>query len=273
MAGVAMDNWEEFRSAGDDLEKVLSRTKATHVNTKSLKEGAKRLVQQYFRMVRPDLVSIGVDEEALAPADAEMQALLLLANSRNRRSSYLSTIRNIRSLFDELELVREIRLGQVRSQVPSRSAIETQIFNTLRKLVPSAALSYEQALQDLQDDRRVSYRGTANELREALRETLDHLAPDADVEASDGFKLEKNQTKPTQKQKVRYVLRSRGVSKTALKTPEATASLVDERTVSVTRASYERGNLSAHIASTGQEVRQLKMYVDSVLGELLEIHA
>jgi hypothetical protein len=119
----------------------------------------------------------------------------------------------------------------------------------------------------------LSYRGTANELRETLRETLDHLAPDKDVEAGQGFKFEKNQVKPTQKQKVRHILRSRGLKETARKAPEASALLVDELTASVTRASYERGSLSAHIASNAREVRQLKMYVDSVLAELLEIHA
>ena len=40
----------------------------------------------------------------------------------------------------------------------------------------------------------------------------------------------------------------------------------------MTRASYERGSLSAHIASTKRDVQQLKLYVDGVLAELLEIH-
>jgi Endonuclease/Exonuclease/phosphatase family len=58
-----------------------------------------------------------------------------------------------------------------------------------------------------------------------------------------------------------------------LPAPEETANLVEERTAAVTRASFERGNLSSHVVSSGNEVRQLKMYVDSVLAELLEIHA
>jgi hypothetical protein len=268
----ALDSWEEFRALVDALEKGVSKSRATHIDTQTLKESGKRLVQQYFRVVRPELEEIGFDERSLTAADSEMQALLGLANSRNRKSSYLAVLRNIRSLFDEIELARELRLGQARSRVPIQSSIETQILEILRQLVPSAGLSYQQALNDLQDQKRVSFRGTANELRETLRETLDHLAPDKDVEASDGFKLEKGRQKPTQKQKVRYILRSRGVSGTARQTPESSASLVDELTASVTRASFERGNLSAHIASTEQEVRRLKMYVDSVLADLLEIH-
>lgn len=273
MADVSLDSWDALRNSVTQLQKSISESNATHINTQSLKDAAKRLVQQYFRAVRPELEGIGVDEAKLTAADSEMQALLGLANSRNRKSSYVAILRNVRTQFDELELARELRLGQARARTPVQSTVETQILATLSKLVPSAGLSYQQALNDLQEERRVSFRGTANELRETMRETLDHLAPDEDVESSDGFKLAKNHTKPTQKQKVRYILRSRGISGTARQTPEATASLVDELTASVTRASFERGNLSAHIASTGQEVRQLKMYVDSVLAELLEIHA
>jgi hypothetical protein len=272
VADVALDSWDELRQAVDQLHKAIGRSTATHINTKTLKDAAKGLVQQYFRIVRPDLERVGVDSELLAAADPEMQALLGLANGRNRKSSYVAVVRNIRSLLDELEVARELRLGQARSLTPIHSSIETQISETLGQLVPSAGLSYQQALNDLRDQGRISFRGTANELREALRETLDHLAPDSEVEGSDGFKLEKNHKRPTQKQKVRYILRSRGLTETARKPPESTTLLIDELTASVTRASFERGNLSTHIASSEKEVRQLKMYVDSVLSELLEIH-
>ncbi len=271
MAGD-LDSWEELRDSIAELEKTVARSRATHVNTKAQKDSAKRFVQRYFRTARPELQRIGLEDGALSAADLEMQALLNLANGRNRKSSYVAVLKNLRARFDEMEVERELLLGQAQAELPRHSAAETSILETLTKLVPTAALSYQQALRDLHDAARVSYRGTANELRESLRETLDHLAPDKDVEASDGFKVDPGRSKPTQKQKVRYILRSRGVSATARKTPESSASLIDELTASVTRASFERGNLSAHIASTEREVRQLKMYVDSVLAELLEIH-
>ncbi|MFL5872739.1 MAG: hypothetical protein ACJ75T_04565 [Solirubrobacterales bacterium] len=269
----AADSWEELRQTVDRLEKKLARSPATHVNAKASKEAAKTLVQSYFRVVRPELQSLGIDNGVLSDADSEMQALLTLANGRHRKSAYLSALRAIRDQCSALEGLREVHLGEATVQrLPVHSQVEVQISETLQQLVPSASLSYRQALLDLQDQNRLSFRGTANELREALRETLDHLSPDSDVEHVEGFKLEKNRTKPTQKQKVQYILRSRGLSRTARKTPEATTSLIDELTASVTRASFDRGNLSTHIASSGREVRQLKMYVDSVLAELLEIH-
>ena len=55
----------------------------------------------------------------------------------------------------------------------------------------------------------MSYRGTANEIRETLRETLSYLAPDSEVEKQKNFKLEKGHNKPTQKQKVHFILKQR----------------------------------------------------------------
>ena len=86
-------------------------------------------------------------------------------------------------------------------------------------------------------DTAATFRGTASELREALRETLDHLAPDEDVMKAPGFKLERDRKAPTQKQKVRFILRSRRVPKGARKTPEDSVSLIEELTRSVAFAS------------------------------------
>ena len=61
---------------------------------------------------------------------------------------------------------------------PAQTSVEVQIIETLQSLVPTAALSYQQAIRDLADSTRVSYRGPAAELREVLREVCDHLAPD-----------------------------------------------------------------------------------------------
>ncbi len=90
--------------------------------------------------------------------------------------------------------------------------------------------------------------------------------------AQAGFKLEPDTNRPTQKQKALHVLRRRGLSKEQMSAPELTVSMADELAASITRTAYSRGSRSAHTVSSGSEVRQLKMYVDAVLGELLEIH-
>src|SRR5205823_1474125 len=82
---------------------------------------------------------------------------------------------------------------------------DKRIIETLSELLPTAALSYQQAIADLADDSRVSFRGPALELRETLRTTLDHLATDDAVTAEDNYVQEKDRHGPTMKQKVRFI--------------------------------------------------------------------
>lgn len=150
---------------------------------------------------------------------------------------------------------------------------ERLIIDTLSWISPAAAASYKQCLLDLGGAPRLSYRGVAHELREVLRETLNHLAPDNDVMAEASFKPEENTKGPTHRQKALYVLRKRKLSREAMTAPELAVSMVEELGAKITRSTYALGSASAHSISSGQEVRQLKMYVDAVLAELLEIHA
>jgi len=139
-------------------------------------------------------------------------------------------------------------------------------------MLPDAAASYRQVLRDLQDGGRFSYRGTAAELREVVREVLDHLAPDEDVTKSAGFKLEPGQKGPTMKQKVRFILRARKVGDSARETSETSAQHLDEGVASVGRAVYTRGSTAVHTARPLEEVLNYKGYADAVLAELLAIH-
>jgi hypothetical protein len=138
-------------------------------------------------------------------------------------------------------------------------------------MLPLASASYEQALRDIAQSTRVSWRGTAGELREVLRELIDHLAPDKTVMSSDGFHLEQDLTKPTQKQKVRYILRARRTGSAALAVVEDAVANVDESVATLVRSTYNRGSASTHALTSSAEVRNLKRYVDAVLAELLEI--
>jgi len=148
---------------------------------------------------------------------------------------------------------------------------EIRLLDKIEQMVPSAGISYRQALHDLQDDKRLSFRGPALELREALREVLDHVAPDKDVRSRPGFQLEKGRTGPTMKQKVRYILRERGVGKTKSGSPEDSASAVDVIVGDLTRSVYELGSVATHVASERRQVVQVKRYIDAVLHDILEI--
>lgn len=73
------------------------------------------------------------------------------------------------------------------------------------------------------------------------------------------------------KQKVRYILKSRGKNKTVSEAPEKAVEIVEEMVGALARSVYSRSSLSTHVGTTKQEVQQVKAYVDVVLGELLEI--
>jgi len=256
----------------------LRNSRGVHVGAAPLRESAKAIVQGYFRDVRRNLVELRCDETKIADLDSAMQHLLRLSNGRNRKQSYTDAVGVIKRLLQDLEGEREVRIGEQGHSTTGpqtlvySSFVEGRILATLQPLLPTAALSYEQALRDLADPNRVSFRGTANELREALRELLDHLAPDAAVMGARGFRLETGQTTPTQKQKMRFILKSRELPEGAMKAPEDSVNLVAELTASITRSTYTRAAVATHVLAAKQEVLQMKMYVDSVLAELLEIH-
>ena len=150
---------------------------------------------------------------------------------------------------------------------------ERQIIDTLLGVLPAAAASYEQCLADLGGPPRRSYRGTAHELREVLRETLHHFAPDRDVMAEAHFQLEVGQVRPTQRQRALYFFRMRRLSREERHAPELALEMVDEIAANMTRTAYERGAANAHGLTSAPDVRRMKMYIDAVLAELLEIHA
>jgi len=127
-------------------------------------------------------------------------------------------------------------------------------------------------LQDLGDQSRVSFRGTASELREVLRELLDDLAPDADV-CKSGVQLEKGRTSPTMKQKTVFILKARGIGETGRKRATDVVTAVEGAVGSLARSVYDRGSLSTHVATTRQEVLAFKGYTDAVLADLTQIHA
>lgn len=155
-------------------------------------------------------------------------------------------------------------------QAPTAPADEL-IIVSLNDLCPSASLAYQQALIDLSGGDRLSWRGPATDLREALRETLDVLAPDADVMAAAGFKLEAEAKRPTMKQKVRYVLKNRGVPSGAMETPESAVVGIEEFVGSLTRSVYTRSSVSTHTATTRIEATRVLAWVRLVICELLEV--
>jgi hypothetical protein len=219
---------------------------------------------------------LGVDQPLIDEADDLMQLLLSMSNGESRRTTYISRLEQLMQLIDKISYSRELRFSERAyiAAVPaaaSLSVLEESIFSSLTLLIPSAARSYRQAIQDLTPGDRLSYKGPANEFRESLRETLDHLAPDEDVEGSEGFEYEDDQKKPTMRQKIRYILKARGQGKREIAVPLTALETVDEKIAILGRATYTRSNISAHVETERVEVQRLRNYTNAILAELLEI--
>ncbi len=254
------------------VRNLLNRARAKQVQAQSIINSSKNLVTQYFNDTRPVFQSNGLDNESLGGLDNWMQQLLTLTQKSSLKSRYNRIVKSISQELNGIEIA--LVTTSIDSPSPPIAKLdgkEKRIATTLTGLVESAGLSYEQACLDLRDSTRCSYRGAAAELREALREVLEHLAPDKEVTSQSNFKLEKDQTKPTMKQKVRYILKSRGKNKSQTETPESAVALVEERVGALARSVYNRSSISTHISTSKQEVQQIKAYIDVVLGELLEI--
>ena len=258
-----------FKNELPNFYNNIRRLKSKQIRQKSHKTAGKKIVKEYFSEVRPNIQSL-IKPDHLDNLDTQFQNLLSLTNANSLRSKYLSTVRVIQKSLDQVE-AQVITLGQI-NQTPGAgfSHFENQVLFTLKKFCPEAGLSYEQALLDIRDKARVSYKGTANEIRETLREILSHLAPDEQVKSQQNFKLEKGQVKPTQKQKVLFILKQRNKSKAHINAPAGAVEIIEKKG-SFTRAVYDRASMSAHSQSAKEEIIRLKRYLDNVLSELLEL--
>jgi hypothetical protein len=225
-------------------------------------------VQQYFATWRPKLVDGFGAEEELVALDSALQNLLRHAQRRVSVQEYRATLNLITEQLRELELRSLLIPSQTRSQFEPQ---QTKILKSLRTINESAAKSYEQGLVDLQVGTRSSWRGTAVEFREALREVLDQLAPDAEVEAQPNFKREPDTKGPTMKQRAVFILRARRTKKAQVKTFAEAFDVVDGLIGNLARSVYTRSSVAVHVADSREEARKVRDHVSLVLAELLEI--
>jgi hypothetical protein len=270
MSEQAAQEWQSLSEAFSQSVAHFNRSRSVNVNSLMLRRKIKSVAQQYFRRARPALAQMGMEDQ-LAEMDAPFQNLIQLSEGLNAASSYRKQIKFLRKALPRVTGQLEVRLGTGPTDAASQTEAEAKIINMLASLVPSAGFSYQQAIADLGDPGRISFRGPAVELREALREVLDHLAPDDDVRKTDGFKLEKDRTKPTMKQKVRFILRARGQNKVTTAVPEDITAIIEGMVGDLARSVYNQSSMVTHVAAEQRNVIQLKRYVEVVLHDILAL--
>lgn len=270
------ETWDRFVEDFQSLHRALAGTQAHSINSTELRANARACVQSYFRATRPGLKILGVDGDLLSSLDQGLVGVLKLSHKQSAKSSYMSLLDNLQVTVEAVMVEREYRYSEQAFLEASPAGVElldheNLIYELLSDLVPSAARSYRQGIIDLSDENRISYRGAANEFRETLRELLDHLAPDKDVMSEDGFKLVKDQTQPTRRQKAKYILNARGTSKSAMKVPVDFIESIEDKVAAIVSATYSRTNVAAHIQMERNEVLSIKRFLDAVLAELLSL--
>jgi hypothetical protein len=262
------DAWDELHERIDRLWTAVRGVNAVAVNSASLKAEVKDAVQYYFRSARPWVISVGMKETDLQNIDGAFQDINALALGNNRRKSYLNSLKTCRTEIAAIGMQRHMLIGRSTITPAARITLPQQkVIETLSAMLPSASRSFAQVLNDLADPSRVSFRGPAAELREILRELIDHLAPDSVVVSATGFQFEKGRNSPTVRQKVRFIMKSRGKSSNASATAEDALAASE----ALARSLYTRGSAATHTAQERKEVLGIQRYTEAVLIDLLEI--
>lgn len=249
--------------------KAINACSGPQVQSKRQRDRIRSIVESYFNEVRPLIDDNTVEGTHIKAVDALMQNILQLSHKNSSTNRYRTEFKELKKNLVLLD--SWLVATPMRSSSSSREGVDDRIVVTLRALLSSAAMSYEQALLDLAQDQRLSWRGPATDLREALREVLDHLAPDADVTSASGYKQEKDTNGPTMKQKVRFILKSRKASKGVAATTEDATSAVDEAVGAFVRSVYTRSSISTHTPTSKDEALRVLSLVRVVLCELLEV--
>lgn len=251
-----------------ELEVIVEGGRAKLVSGEKTKACVMSLAREFYEFVMHELTAVQARAGLTDEIDYVVRTLLGLSNSPRNRLAYRRQLTEIKPYIQEA-MIDVMKSRSVRLVV---SDIERAVLSTLAKMLPATAVSYEQVLIDIGHGKRVSWRGTATELREVLREVMDHLAPNDKVMAAQGFTLEKDRTRPTQRQKVKFILKARRSNSTAVATAEQALETFEDGIATLARSTYDRGSSSTHTATDGTELRKLKHYVDAVLVELLEIN-
>src|SRR5215210_7263506 len=92
---------DDLSAQFDALQSVLKRSTAVQVSDKATKARTISLVKDYFNVYRPQLVR-AVKEDLLTESDSLWQQFLQLAQSTNRRQSYLKTAKSIRRILNQI---------------------------------------------------------------------------------------------------------------------------------------------------------------------------
>jgi hypothetical protein len=223
--------------------------------------------------VRRNLAAEAQSLPELQEVDSAVQ-LLLEASYRNTTvTAYGRIFRGLREALLRMRVAMVAGVATVTS-APSRSVDAERIVERLEEFSPAIADSYRQVLSDLEDANRISFRGTANDLREILREVVDGLAPDEDVRRASWYvptdSEGQRKNRPTMADRTRFAIEAQRTRRGNARQVSTTVERVDDLLGAIVRSTYDRASAAVHSGRARTEVQGQLRYLNAILLELLE---
>jgi hypothetical protein len=241
------------------LDKEVGKARGERLSSPAITRGFQLLHEWYVDQLRPLLREGEFDQSRMSLLDEDFNRVRTCSSGRARITAGTELLTKVRtSLRTTLELFPL-------TANHSASPVEKSLIAALKAILPSAGSGYEQALRDLASEDRISYRGVAAELREVLREVLDHFAPE------DRLPTGTDGRKATMKAKVRFILRERAMGETRRGVAESTVEILDDGVPNLARSAYDLGSLDTHVSPSREDVIRLRRYLEALLLDLLEV--
>ena len=261
----------------DVIERLLTRLQAGQsptVSKRAERVNIRAVVGAWFGEYKNAFLKMIGDEQLLAPMDDHLQTILRRASHASARRTLIRDVRSAQRYFNDTLLVPLSRAYWSRAPQQTPAGFDQEAERRLRHLDPDLADSYAQAVSDIEEDGRLSYRGPAGELREVITGVLHILAPTGQVQATEWYREARrsgvrNEPTPTRAERVKFVLRNRLEGSAQTETAETFMSSVEERLASVVNSAYKRGSAAAHAGAEQGELQQLLQYINALLRELL----
>ena len=153
------DTVDDWRALIGEVQKTQRKINATNgqIRSAALREEVRGLAQTFFQQLRLGLIGAGLDEEVQALTDL-FENLIRLSEAASTKPKYQKAFKTIRDISPDVVTRLEKDRGKSLRPELTITAEDEKIIETLKGLVPAAALSYQQAIADLADDNRVSFR-------------------------------------------------------------------------------------------------------------------
>jgi hypothetical protein len=269
---VTSVNPETFRNVLKQLIRRIRKCNTITISLEDVRALAKSIAHLWFNDILPFTKLVSINEDVLRSIDDKMTTLISYTLRATKKTAYLLTLNEALKIYEKniyIELHKD--RGAILSGPPQNIYNNSNIINGLANISESLSAGYQQVYQDLSDGTRISWRGTANELREVLRELLEILAPDAAVKKAKWFAQDPKTEGPTQEQRAKYILEQRALNKTQAPVIQETLTTVEESIARLVRKTYKRINNASHTQQDQEEIKNILNYFNLLIKELLGI--